>query len=155
MRKLIFLILVACLSFTLVACNSQDEAVEETPPISTMSTSQVNGDLTVYSMGQWTGFNIQDKTTLVYPYYNVDKYVTIRPFLKSANNFWYDFVTAKGKSLQDIKSYGSGVMLLTVGTETFGYRNFTETQAAFAYTNNLPSGYVKLVLEHATIADSD
>jgi len=143
-RVKLYLILALC--FLLVGCQS-----EERPPISEVNTSCSNGVLTVYAIGQWTGFTTSGKDINVYPYYDEDRYVSVRPFYTSANNFWYDFVSAKGKTMKDIKIFKSGVMLLDINGEVFGYKVATDDTALFAHTVNLPSGYVKLALEHATV----
>ena len=143
---LIITIIILCIS----ACSKEEPVEEEYVPVSSQQDSIESDNLYVSGIGQWTGFNINGDVIEMYPYFDKDLKVNIRAIQISGNNFWYDFITAKGKSMADIKMYPSGAMTLTVDNITYGYNLIDDAHAIFAYTLDLPASYVNLALSHAS-----
>ena len=145
LKSLTCLILLACL----VSCGKAEEV--EIPPLSNQAESISVKNFTITRIGQWCGFTQDDTSVYVYPYYNNSKSVKVSEVLLSGNNFWYDFVSAKGFTLADVKTYSSGVFILDTGGEVFGFLPLSTDVAVLGHTSDLPSGYVKIALEHVTI----
>ena len=145
MRKIILVLL--SLTLLLSACA---KTTEEVITISQQQEYASNSKINIARIGQWCGFNTESDSIFVYPYYNQNSYVKVDSIQLSGNNFWYDLVTSKGYTLQNVKTYEDGIMMLETGGGVYGWVTLNENLGVLGFTNNLPSGYVKVVLEHVS-----
>lgn len=139
------------LTTLLVACGNKTESEVEYVPVSTQDEVCTNDELRVTGIGQSTGFNKNGDTIELYPYFDIDKKVTLRKISISNNNFWYDFVVSQGYTMADVKLYKTGIMVLPTQTASYGYLCIDDSTAVFAYTSDLPWSYVNLALEHSEV----
>lgn len=139
------------MSLGITGCSKSSEENVEYIPVSTQQDSITLGNMQVTGIGQWTGFNTTSDEVQLYPYFDVDRKVTLKVLNVSDNNFWYDFVQAQGYTMESVKFYPTGAMTLTTGTCTFGYCPITDSKALFAYTYDLSGSYVNLAMSHVTV----
>lgn len=149
MRELILILLCVMLC----GCGTTDEEVSYTPPVSEAFGICIVGPVSLSPIGSQSGMNVVDERTVrIYPYYDLDLYVTVTVLLRSENDWW-------GAVLEGC---AGGIDLSTDDLEllsspdgyTYAYKVVDEDYAIIVDSNTLPSGYVKLVAQNLCIYDT-
>lgn len=139
--------------FMLVGCGKGREVPEPTVPadLRPIESSVVWDSIIFDSITPVTAFDVTDSELRIYPYNNSDRYITISKILKSRNRYWETAESTYTESGNVLKTdYYS---LITLPTSiTMGYVD-CDDEYAFLVTSDLPSSYVKLVLEELCSAD--
>lgn len=151
MRKIICSTLL-CLGL-LCGC-SKEEVVEEVPmpDLTEISDSYTYYDIGVKAIGEHCGFAEVDDGFEIHPFNNSPKHISVKRILLSENNFWdtillsekEDSVVLRGKKF----SY-----FTTVDGTTYGYYEVADYGYIFT-SYDLPSSYVKAVLDRVWVLDS-
>lgn len=134
-------IAVLTLSLALIASDATDSIESEPAPISTEATECYFEGIQFRLFGPYAGYNIIDNSLKIYPYFNLDRHITIEKLFLSDKPFW-DTI-ANSETREDYNSYS----LFSVENSTYGYIQINADYAFLLYTDTLPPGYVKEVLK--------
>lgn len=144
MRSITIAVMLSLLLFS----SKSAEVEQEEPPVSTEATECFFEGYQVNLFGQYAGYNIAGEQLKIYPYFNLDRHITVEKLLLSDRHFWSTIAP------QDERKDYDGFSIYTVENETYGYMPISEDYAFFAYTDNLPAGYVREVLKHICLPDT-
>lgn len=129
------------LSLVLVGANSTEVTENEPVPISTQATECYFEGIEFQLFGQYAGYNILDNSLKIYPYFNLDRHITVEKLFLSDRPFWDTIANP------DTREDYDGYSIFSVENSTYGYIPINADYAFFLYTDTLPSGYVKEVLK--------
>lgn len=145
------LLLILAVTLLLSGCSETEEEVVEEPyiPVSERGEDFTLGDAVINSSTPFTGYNQQDDKVLIYPYYDLDYYITAQKIMIS-NQDWWKTVTEGTDVIHrdgyDILQYSSGI--------SYGYMQMDDTTALFFRTDCLPLGYLDLYMSDIWLPDT-
>lgn len=146
------LIAILLLSIMLTGCGGED-ITEEIPEVVEISLSERFDESVcidkyfVDALGDYSGFiEVSDREMEIHPYYDGAEKVTVTVMLLSDNDWWDGIISDFGDTVV-YEEYDSYSMFTTSDGRTYGYMQCSDNEAIIAYTDDLPSGYIKLVMD--------
>lgn len=138
----------------LTGCGAKQEEIKEilppAPPLSEQMDSYVLGQVTINSMGGYTGYiTVSDEQVEIHPYFNLSESLTMRTLYTSEQNWWE--VATTGLPVTDMGEYQ---LIQNVDGSVFGFMPIDSGHGLFVYTYDLPLGYVKLYMDNVWISDT-
>lgn len=154
MRNTRFVALTLAISLLLSGCGdtSESESVSDTNATYEVLSDQADQytfkDFTVKSFNPFSGYAISGDRLLVHPVFNLNPHIEIEEILLSDTGYW-DTVLSSCMPTGSLLYDGEFQIYHTDYGETYGYKQCGD-KAILAYTDSLPSGYVKIVMENIT-----
>lgn len=136
------------LSLILLATTTSEITEEEPPPISTQATECYFEGIEFQLFGPYAGYNISDNSLKIYPYFNLDRHITVEKLYLSDRPFWDTIANP------DTREDYDGYSVFSVENSTYGYISIDTNYAFFLYTDTLPSGYLKEVAKHICLPNT-
>lgn len=141
------LILLLCM-LLLNGCGKEE--VEEVilpvePPVSEQASEGVFDGYTITAIGPVCGFIDYGDSLEIYPYYDSVQHITIEKILLSDLPYWETIKDSQSETAV-ISEYDNYSMITTVDGTTYGYYEESDNWAIIAYSDTLPSSYVKAVM---------
>lgn len=146
------LCLILCL--LLVGCGAQEDEepveVVEVPPLSDQLDSYELKDITINSVGGYTGYiEINDETVEIHPYFNLTECLTVR-IIQTSGMDWWEHGTS-GVPTEDMGNYQ---LVQYVDGSVYGFMPIDDEHGIFVTTETLVLGYVKLYMDNVWISDT-
>lgn len=144
MKRLTVLLLCVTL---LVGCGQAEEEPVYVPPL-TETYEKVSIECAdIGTIGSYSGYvQISDRSVEIHPYYDLSECVTVTSILLSDNNWWDGIISDFGDSIEVIEYDNYSIFTAPNGV-TYGYMPCGGEYAVVAETSNLPSSYVRLVMD--------
>ena len=142
------LVLICLPLLLLVGCGkTEPEAVEEPEVIlHTVSESFDDGTVSMNSITPTTAFETVDEEVHIFPFYNSDKYISLKKVFISDNGFW-DTMTSAYTDTNNLKSYDKYKLITTEAGKSIVMLPYGDDSALLIESSDLPSGYVKAVAD--------
>lgn len=146
------LCIVLCL--LLVGCGAPEDTEQEilppTPPLSEQADSYQLADVTVKSVGGYTGYvTVNDEQVEVHPYFDLTECLYIRVIYTSEQDWWE--VATTDLPVTDIGTYQ---LIQNADGSVYGFMPIDDRHGLFVSSYDLPLGYVKLYMDRVWISDT-
>ena len=146
MRRVIAALLFCIVLLT--ACGDEEDAmpVSNEPVLSEQADTMDIFGVEFKSIGPVCGYITTDDYVEIHPYYNSDSHIRVEKILLSDRGFWKTVESSVSESavIQEKENYS--LITLKDGT-TYGYKESGDGYAIVAKSVELPSYYVKAVMD--------
>lgn len=142
---------ITVLIFALVGCGREEEEVYVEPhvPISTQADDYELGEITIKSLGDYTGYvDINSNRVHVHPYYDLEEYMVFE-VMDISDQDWWEYWTRD----YDRIDCGDFELFQTEVGITYGFMKLSDDRALYCYTDCLPLGYLKLYMSNIWLSD--
>jgi hypothetical protein len=141
-------LLALVLSLFLVGCDSSDadSEVVNVPDVSVRADSELFENITIPAIGSVCGFIKTDTHLEIHPFYNSVKHISLEKFYLSDLPFWDTLLSSNSDICSVIETEHYSIITNEDGC-TFGVFPINEDEALLVKSHDLPSGYVKIVMD--------
>ena len=132
----------------LIGCGKEEPIPEPvvTPPLHTQADSFDNGTISISAITPVSAFESVGDELRLFPFYDCDKYISMKIILTSNNEFWSTLLASytDSENRQDYEKYS---LITTSAGNTMVMLPQDDEHALLIESSMLPSGYVKAVAD--------
>lgn len=99
------------------------------------------------------GFMEVDDTLEIHPYYNSSEHITMKKILLSDLPYWETIKESQSETAV-VKEYDKYELMTQADGSTYGYYKESDDTAIICYSFDLPSSYVKVVMDRICQQDT-